>query len=99
MVLKKLNKTSILYNILVLLKGYQMAQLSLYLDSETMKKLEKMARVNKVSVSKWVREKLKGTLTDAWPKDYFNLYGSVNHDSFKKPETLPFMNDFRREHL
>jgi hypothetical protein len=96
MVLKKLNKTSILYNILVLLKGYQMAQLSF---KETMKKLEKMARVNKVSVSKWVREKLKGTLTDAWPKDYFNLYGSVNDDSFKKPETLPFMNDFRREHL
>ena len=74
-----------------------MAQLCLYLDSETIKKIEAMAKANQVSVSKWVRENLKESLTNTWPRDYFNLFGCINDNSFKKAQPLPFTDKDLRE--
>ena len=74
-----------------------MSQLSIYIDSETHKKLEKAAKAKKVSVSKYIREALHKSFTDEWPADFFNLCGSISDDSFVRPEQGSFNDDSHRE--
>ncbi len=52
-----------------------MPQLSLYIDKETLSKIEIAAKIEKLSLSKWVVSKLKDTIE---PKEL--------HKKFWKPE-------------
>ncbi|MCG6141038.1 MULTISPECIES: toxin-antitoxin system, antitoxin component [Leptospira] len=74
-----------------------MPQLSLYIDQETLKKIELAAKKEKVSISQWVKGKLQSSFEKKWPDNYFQLYGSIEDESFKRPDSLSFKNDSKRE--
>ncbi len=76
-----------------------MPQLSLYLDEATLKKVEKAAKINKVSVSKWVRNNVIRSLQNEWPEGFFELFGSIRDDSFRSPEELTSIATVPREKL
>ncbi len=63
-----------------------MPQLSLYIDEKTLKNVEKAAKTEHVSISKWVCGKLKKSFNEDWPENYFNLFGSISDDSFSRPK-------------
>lgn len=59
-----------------------MPQLSLYLDAETLAKIEKAAKLNNTSISKWVSGVLAESLAKRWPDNYASLFGSIDDDTF-----------------
>lgn len=76
-----------------------MPQLSLYIDKETMKKLENIAKIENVSLSKWVGSVIQNALKNNYPPNYFELFGSVNDDTLKEPEELYNSSDAEREEI
>ena len=72
-----------------------MAQLTVYIDENTLKKIHTEAKREGTSVSKWVKSKLEASLTPkGWPPGYFDVFGSLkDDDSFKPPEELPWSDD------
>jgi hypothetical protein len=69
-------------------KEIAMPQLSLYIDEPTLKKIESLAKIEKKSISKWVRSKLNNVIEKTWPEDYFSLFGSVSEDQLQRPDDL-----------
>ena len=61
-----------------------MPQLSLYIDNDTLYKIETAAQINKVSVSKFVSVVLRDHFFKSWPSGYQNIFGAIKDDSFKK---------------
>ena len=76
-----------------------MAQLNLYIPEALMNKITSAAKKKKVSISSWVKDQLEGKLYDAWPNDYFNLFGSLKDLDFERAEQSPFSSDIKREAL
>ncbi len=76
-----------------------MPQISLYIDEKTLRKIEKAAKAEKKSISKWVSSKIKSSLENKWPKDYFNLFGSIKDPSFNEPDDLKEKTNLKRESL
>jgi len=74
-----------------------MPQISLYIDKETLEKIEKAADAEKLSVSKWVGKQLKKSLQTSYPEDFQNLFGSVRDESFTVPERKSSETDAKRE--
>ena len=62
-----------------------MPQLSLYFDESTLKLLEKAAKNNNLSVSKWVKSKVLRSLEEEWPNNYFALFGAIDAPTLKRP--------------
>ena len=73
-----------------------MPQVSLYIDKETLGKIEKLARNSKTSISKWVGNNLKKIIEDDYPEDFFKLFGSIQDEKFKRPKELSFKKDAKR---
>ncbi len=90
---------SILVMIYNVLKGGTMPQISLYIDRETMKKIERVAGESNMSISRWVRENLRNVLSDEYPQGFFDLFGAVDDDSFRRPDQPGFDSDAKRESL
>ena len=76
-----------------------MPQLSLYIDEETLRKVEIAAGLESVSISKYVVRKLNETLNSSWPQGYETLFGSIQDESFRISELLDFAADSQRETL
>lgn len=76
-----------------------MPQLSLYLDDDTLKKIEIRAKINQTSVSKFVTSMLKEHFSTGWPEGYKNVFGSVKDDSFRRPEAVALSFDAKRESI
>ena len=76
-----------------------MPQLSLYIDKDTLKKLETAAKLERLSISKYVVQKLNESLNKAWPKNYRNLFGSIKDESFNVQRQNDFSKDLPRESL
>ena len=76
-----------------------MPQLSLYIDKDTMQKLETAAKIEHLSISKYAVKKLNETLNKNWPENYRRLFGSINDDSFSVENNLKFETDSLREEL
>ncbi len=74
-----------------------MPQLSIYVDKITLNKLEKAAKIENKSVSKWAVNRLKQSLNDSWPDNFFDLFGSIKDNSFKRQDQLSFEDDIKRE--
>lgn len=74
-----------------------MPQVSLYIDKETLLKIEEIAQKNHTSISKWVGNNLKRLVKDDYPDDFFNLFGAIADQTFIRPESLAFSNDSERE--
>ncbi|MFH1194440.1 MAG: toxin-antitoxin system, antitoxin component [bacterium] len=76
-----------------------MPQISLYVDENTLKNVNKAASLSNVSVSEWVSRKIKYSLKTSWPEGYFSLFGAIKDKSFKKPVKKSFSSDIKREQL
>ncbi|MBV6494854.1 MAG: hypothetical protein LDLANPLL_02891 [Turneriella sp.] len=70
-----------------------MPQVSLYLDNKTLKAVETKAKAKKMSISKYVKEAIEKDIHSNWPKDYFNLFGSIKDATFKRPKELDLERD------
>ena len=75
-----------------------MPQISLYIDKDTLTKIEKAANKENISISKWVGKNIKKVIKDEYPKGYFDLFGSIKDNSFEI-NPLSFKNDSKRESL
>jgi hypothetical protein len=76
-----------------------MAQLTIYLDDESIKKIETAAALEKSSVSKWVKTRLMHSLENKWPANYFGLFGSLADNELPAASQLDFAQDAPRESL
>ena len=76
-----------------------MPQVSLYIDKETLTKVEQLAQKSRTSISKWVGNNLKKFIKDDYPEDFFELFGALQDASFKRPEDLFFQADTKRMKL
>ncbi len=58
-----------------------MAQLTVYIDENTFKKIHMEAKREGTSVSKWVKSKLEASLTHkGWPPGYFEWLRSLKNN-------------------
>ena len=77
-----------------------MAQMTLYLDTETEKKVRAAAQREGKSLSRWAGEQLaRAAGAGKWPDGYFELFGSVDDESFRVAEEIPRSLDTEREEL
>ncbi len=76
-----------------------MAQLTIYLDNSTLKKIEAAATEESISVSKWVRQRLEQALTHEWPSSYFSLFGALKDVDFQEAGEINFQSNIQREEL
>ena len=75
-----------------------MPQISLYIDKDTLAKIEKAAAKEHISISKWVGNKIKKVINEDYPKGYFDLFSSITDKSFEIKK-LSFEQDSKRERL
>ena len=76
-----------------------MPQLSLYIDENTLRKIETAAKLENVSISKYVVRKLNETMKKSWPDNYAKLFGAIDDDSFAVDRPKDFSQDGTREAL
>lgn len=76
-----------------------MPQISLYIDKETLDKIEEIARSENLSISRWVGNNIKSLIKNRYPNDFFSLFGAISDDTFKRPADLDPANDHKREKL
>ncbi len=51
-----------------------MAQLTIYIDDATLLRIERSARQEKASISRWVKQRLTASLEEkGWPPGYFEF--------------------------
>ncbi len=55
-----------------------MGQITIYLDTETEKKMHNMIKKRKVSKSKWIAELIREKTSETWPQSVKELAGSWN---------------------
>lgn len=76
-----------------------MAQLTIYLDDESIRRIEGAAARENSSVSGWVKRRLIQSLDDQWPQGYFDLFGSLSSTDLEEPSELNPADDVPREAL
>jgi hypothetical protein len=74
-----------------------MAQLTVYIDEETRRKIEIAARRAETSVSQWVKQRLASALETEWPEGYFELLGSLKGVDIVRPAQPRPEDDVTRE--
>lgn len=76
-----------------------MPQLSLYIDETTLKRLQTAAKLENVSVSRYVVRKLNETMDSSWPENYQKLFGAIDDETFHVDRVENFDTDIPREQL
>lgn len=76
-----------------------MPQLSLYVDDETLRRLQRAAKLENVSVSKYVVNKLNRIIRVEWPENYEKLFGAITDETFEADRPASFADDTSRETL
>ena len=76
-----------------------MPQLSIYLDEKTLRDIETAAKIEQISISKYVVQRIKDSLRHEWPQNYENLFGTIEDDTFTTTDRHSFENDMKREML
>ncbi|GHV41994.1 hypothetical protein AGMMS49546_19230 [Spirochaetia bacterium] len=74
-----------------------MPQVSLYIDSDTLKKVEKRARQDAISISKWVGACIKKSISNEYPENFLKLCGALKDMPFEIPPQGKFEDDSPRE--
>ncbi len=74
-----------------------MPQISLYIDEPTLRKVERAASRQHVSISKWVAEQIREKVDPIYPSGFENLFGSITDDSFARPNEVARSIDVPRE--
>lgn len=75
-----------------------MPQISLYIDKDTLVKIERAAAKDRISISKWVGRNIKKVINEEYPPAYFDLFGSITDQSFEI-KSLSFKQDSKRERM
>jgi hypothetical protein len=73
-----------------------MAQLTIYLDEDTVRRVERAAKQSGSSVSAWVKERLTDALDDRWPPGFFDLFGTLRDQDLERPAQLDPALDIKR---
>jgi len=73
-----------------------MAQISLYLPEDRMEKLRKRAEGQNLSISAYVSKIIDDDENNTWPDWFFDLAGSVDDETFVRPEQPSFDLDIPR---
>ncbi len=81
------------------LKEVVMPQISLYVDAQTLEKVEAEAKAAKVSISKYVASVLHEKFEYTWPQSFLSLFGSIKDESFVRPEDAVSDQDTERQKL
>ena len=76
-----------------------MAQLTVYLDEISLKKIVTAAKQNHQSISRWVKKTLLTRMTSVWPEKYFELFGALSDRDLERPKQRAFSGDKRVERL
>ena len=76
-----------------------MSQVSLYLDDDVLKRVRRVAAVKGESISAWVRQQILHGLQGQWPEGYFDLFGALADENFKRPPQGSMGRDLKRESL
>lgn len=76
-----------------------MPQISLYVDEDTLKKIEMAAKRQHMSISKWVSQQLKAKIDPVYPPEFEELFGCVREDALHRPDTPGYDIDSKREVL
>ena len=76
-----------------------MAQLTLYVNPQTLKKIETAAKREHLSLSKWVQKRLENAWRTDWPGGYFDLFGALADVRLERPSQGDFSQDIRRQKL
>ena len=77
-----------------------MPQITLYMDRDTLKKLEIAVQIENTSISKWVKNKVVEALSkQTWPNDYFSLFGSLAGSDLERPQQPLLSKDAKRKRL
>ena len=74
-----------------------MAQINIYLDETTKKKVQQLAHRARMSLSQLVLLALERYISESWPPGFFELYGSLGDSDFNKQSDLDFSSDSARE--
>ncbi len=73
-----------------------MPQISLYIDKETLSKIEEAAAKEGILTSKWVGKNIRKIIKEDYPQGYFDLFGSITDKSFEIKNSS-FDQDLKRE--
>lgn len=76
-----------------------MPQLSIYLDEKTLREIEIAAKIEQISISKYVVQRVKDSLCHEWPQNYENLFGAIEDDTFNTTHQDSYEDDVKREML
>jgi len=76
-----------------------MPQISLYVDNETLQKVEQAAKLENKSISKWVSSRLNYSLQNNLSDEWFNLFGSIQDDSFVEQPEINTKHNVKREKI
>ena len=76
-----------------------MSQMTIYLDDASMTAIKRSARRERVSVSKWARQRLSDAAHHAWPEDYFSLFGALRDSDLVRPSQTDLAADVGRQEL
>ena len=74
-----------------------MPQISLYIDEKTLKQIELAAKIENISISKYVVKKMHESMHTGWPRNYDLLFGSIDDDTFHVPPDMDYTHDAPRE--
>jgi len=73
-----------------------MSQLTLYVDEKMLKKIEMESKKEKLSVSRWVTQKLALVLKRSWPSHFLETAGALKGEGLKRPPQNDFAADVRK---
>jgi hypothetical protein len=73
--------------------------MTIYMDDDTIKKVEKSANKEKTSISKWVRRRITEYLNRDWPSSFISSLGSLREDELAEPGEIDFTHDHDRDPL
>jgi hypothetical protein len=73
------------------------AQLTLYLDDESIRKIGEAAARENSSVSRWVKARLLTALETQWPPGYLHVFDSLKDADLERPRQPDARLDARRE--
>ena len=76
-----------------------MTQLSLYVSTEILGKIEGTSKISGDSISKVASKILSGYYLNSWPHGYEAVFGSIDDETFQKYENISFSQDVARESL
>lgn len=74
-----------------------MAQVTIYLDDETVAKLKAAANAAELSYSRWVAMVIREKTQNEWPESIVKLAGSWKHDADEAEVSTAMGDDLPRE--